>query len=425
VKAWLNEGIDEKDMISGHHMIIKGTRGWNYFKGAQEESKLPARQALGRISEPLSVFQHREVRMSPPASLDFADVKEIGTYMVPKGTSEVVKPAQVPEYLAVKTGKFYQRGFGAKRPPKDDDEYKEYADRHCTLSDAAKAVVPDSLSNDFVVDRRALLALLKWVNYTLTPLLQKEAQSKNPIDIAKISKADGGSALVLDALYNEMNLYAEQPTLRTKHNPSERPLGGFKEALARVVTGDHETNYNIQGYHQFVTENDLPDCYKFLEIPLDGLKLTVRAPKTHVSKGRRRLEHEVRAGDTEKAVEVKYANHYHPASVGLLDTYFRMLLGKVDMLSFSLQSNGFFKSCTEMTIEDLTAKNPKLKGVAEQHMGRLTNLLKQVSEKIASDGGDGPWVLQWSNGVLLLGKYELAPLLELAAEELEEEILMA
>jgi hypothetical protein len=399
--------------------------GWNHGKNRYESRKPPARQALGRIFEPLSAFHMREFRSSLPASLEFADVKEVGTYMVPKGTSEVVKPAEVPEYLMVQTRTFLERSLGAKRPPQDDDAYKEYADKRCTLVDAATKVVPESLSHDFVADRGALLALLGWVNYTLTQVLYKEKQNKKPIDIAKISKTDGGGALVLDCLFNKMNLYAEQPKQRGKYNPAERPRGGFKEALARSVTGDVERNFHIKGFAQQVREHDLPECYKFLEIPLDGLKLTVRAPKSHVHKGRRSLSDEVEAGYAEKAVELKYANNYHPASVSLLDTYFRMLLGKVDMYSFSLQSNGYFKTNQEFVIEDLTAKNPKMKGVAEQHMGRLTNLLKQVSEKIASDGGDGPWVLQWKNGTLLLGKYELTPLLEVQPEDLEEEILMA
>jgi hypothetical protein len=136
------------------------------------------------------------------------------------------------------------------------------------------------------------------------------------------------------------------------------------------------------------------------------------------------LSDEVEAG-VEKSVELKYANRNYPGVVSLIDTYFRMLLGKVDIFSFSLQSNGFFRSTDEFAIEDLTAKNPRLKGVAEQYMGRLTSLLKQVSEKIEKDGGEGPWVLQWRKGSLFLGKYELAPLLDVQSEDLEEEILMA
>jgi len=420
---WYECGMDTSQAKRVEHHP-KGMRGWKDDKCMYEPMKPPARQALGRIFDPICVFKQKEFRLSSPASLDFKEIKETATYMVPKDTSEIVTPAKVPEFLQVRVPSIMERSLGAKRPPQDDAEYAEYADKKCTLADAATKVIPDSFSHDFVADRAALLALLEWGSGTLTPMLRKEGQQNNPIDIVKISKTDGGKALVLDCLYDKMNLYAEQPQKRSKFNPAERPLGGFKDALHLYVTGDQTKNWNIKGYSQHVKDHNLPKCYKFLDVPIDGLKLTVRAPKTHVHKGRRYLDEEVPAGYEDKSVELKYGNRYNPGSTTLLTTYLKMLLGKVDIFSFSLQGNGFFKTTSEYSIEDLEAKQPKVKEVAEAHLGRLTNLLKQVSEKIAADGGEGPWALQWRKGALSLGKYELAAVLEMKSEDLDEEMII-
>ncbi|CAK0806164.1 unnamed protein product, partial [Prorocentrum cordatum] len=288
---WYECGMDTSQAKRVEHHP-KGMRGWKDDKCMYEPMKPPARQALGRIFDPICVFKQKEFRLSSPASLDFKEIKETATYMVPKDTSEIVTPAKVPEFLQVRVPSIMERSLGAKRPPQDDAEYAEYADKKCTLADAATKVIPDSFSHDFVADRAALLALLEWGSGTLTPMLRKEGQQNNPIDIVKISKTDGGKALVLDCLYDKMNLYAEQPQKRSKFNPAERPLGGFKDALHLYVTGDQTKNWNIKGYSQHVKDHNLPKCYKFLDVPIDGLKLTVRAPKTHVHKGRRYLDEE-------------------------------------------------------------------------------------------------------------------------------------
>merc|ERR1712060_846485 len=102
-----------------------------------------------------------------------------------------------------------------------------------------------------------------------------------------------------------------------------------------------------------------------------------------------------------------------------------MMLGKIDVLSLTHQSNGKIRNQYDLTPQDLLEKNPALKEVTDDRLGRLSKMLLQVKEKIDSDGGDGPWVLQWQKGTLVLGKYEIAddPAAE-AEEEMETEEIM-
>merc|ERR1711959_89722 len=76
---------------------------------------------------------------------------------------------------------------------------------------------------------------------------------------------------------------------------------------------------------------------------------------------------------------------------------------------------GKIKVLQEHTIDEFTQRG-EVKEAAEKRMGRFTEMLKKVSAALKSSSEEGPWVLQFQNGELLLGKYELTVDPEKAAE---------
>eukprot|EP00439_Symbiodinium_sp_Y106_P032513 s4925_g3.t3 len=63
-------------------------------------------------------------------------------------------------------------------------------------------------------------------------------------------------------------------------------------------------------------------------------------------------------------------------------------------------------SVVESSPESILEKQPEVEEAANRRLGRVVSLIKQVQDAVAK-GDSGPWVLQWQQGPLILGKYEL------------------
>merc|ERR1719221_1262351 len=135
-----------------------------------------------------------------------------------------------------------------------------------------------------------------------------------------------------------------------------------------------------------------PKSYRFVEFNLGGLSVVSRA-----------RAHAVKDG---KSVELKHKNWYYQHKVTILSTYYKMLLGGVGMMSMALQRSGKVVQVIETTMDTLLKKQPETVEAAERRMGRLAAVLKKVKATIDSSSEEGPWVLQWRGGELVLGKYE-------------------
>lgn len=413
VRDWIKaqgQNREERKVIQGY---IPGEQGYSAYTVLKRPLPPPARQCLGRIyDQRLITFLPNDFLKSPVAGLEFGDVKEVGTYMTRPGSSEVVTPAAVPSYVKPKTGIRMEKEPGQKRPPVGDSEYMQYVDKHATLGEAAGKVAPGSTKKDFIAERSVLTLLLDYLNGTLSPVLMSKGQHDRAVDLVKITRAPGDGALVLERVFHAKNLWAEFRKYRGGWKRSEVSNDGtFFPAWQRLVTGDtHTKNMMVTGLWQVSgTRAGLtPKCYRFVEFALGGLSFLTRTRADATSEG--------------KNVELKHKNFYYQDKVTLLATYYNMLLGKVDLFCMGIQRNGKVVQVVEKTPEDLMKKNPAVKDAAERRMGRLADLLRKVKGTVE---GDGPWVLQWQKGELILGRYELPEEVDEAEPEDMPELVMA
>merc|ERR1712203_1284882 len=103
-----------------------------------------------------------------------------------------------------------------------------------------------------------------------------------------------------------------------------------------------------------------------------------------------------------------------------MSLYIDMLLGGVDMIGLTQHSSGKINKHTDLELAFLEEKTPGVVEAAERRFGKLVAMLKEVKEEMGKAEGDGPWVLQWKNNKVMLGRYEDPPEPVVEGEDLEE-----
>jgi len=353
--------------------------------------------ALGRVTEALAIFETKDFYRTAVAELKPSDVKEVGSYTIRAESGEMVVPAEVPDYVPMKRGKRLEKEPGGSQPPRDDEAYVQYVDAKCTLLETAKQVSAKqsfSLEKDIVCDRSSLVTLLEYVNETMTRFLMPKGQHNKPVDLVKISKSPDGKALVLDHIFdpNKMKCF---PYMGGWKRSEVSNHGTYTPAFRRLAYGDTKTkNLMITGLRQICGDSagEHDKSYRFVEFELGGLSFLTEVPAHAKQDGQN--------------VELAHKNWYYQDEVKAITTYFKMLFGKTDKHVLGLQRSGKVHQVVETTPASLLERKPELEESANRRLGRLVSLLKQVQDAVAK-GDAGPWVLQWQQGPLVLGKYEL------------------
>jgi len=391
-----------------------GQRGYSHKLGPYRKLPGPARQSLSRVEEPFTIFMPDDFNRAPFAKLSPDDVKKVGSCTI-DGSSMSAPAKGIPEYKSPKVGIRMEKEKGQKRPPTDGEAYKSYVSKRCTLVAMAQQAAAASMRKDFVVDRSVLSVLLDFLNHSLTEKLIFQGQRNNPVDLVKVSKK-AGKGLVLERLFEKKNLWAQRRGYRGAWKRSEASENGtYSPAWMRVATGDTSKKcLMITGLQQVAGTRAglVPSHYEFSEYELGGMTFLSRAMTNAVT------------GDG-KVVELKHKNWYYRQELTMLDAYFAMLLGNIDLLVIGLQRSGKLIRVVELTLEGLVEKQPGLVEAAERRLGRLASLLARVKKALqkTKGKGEGPWVLQWQNRKLVLGPYkeQEVPEEEEAEEEMPEE----
>merc|ERR1719253_93480 len=382
----------DKPQVRKHH--TPGQHGYSTLTPGYKPPPAPARQALSRVADAKAKFVPSDFYKVPSVSLKMSDVKQVGTYMTAADArTNMISPAQVPAYVKPHVGARLEKEKGTTRTPTASAEYKTYAENRCNLVAAAQKACPGSLGKDFIADRAALMVLLNYLNETLSGELMRQGQEQNPLDFVKVSKS--GSVLVLERLFEKKNMWAEFRPYRGGWKRSEvSNHGNFLPAWERVATGDLKNKtMMVTGIRQVAgsSAGESNKCFRFVEYDLGGMSFLTRVPTHAVADG--------------KNVELAHKNWYYRDKVTCMDTYMKMVLGGVDMISMALQRSGKLVQIAEMTADGLVEKQPGVVDAAERRMGRLAALLGKVKDAVNSAGGEGPWVLQWQRGELVLGDY--------------------
>merc|ERR1719253_907089 len=383
----------DKPQVRKHH--TPGQHGYSTLTPGYKPPPAPARQALSRVADAKAKFVPSDFYKVPSVSLKMSDVKQVGTYMTAADArTNMISPAQVPAYVKPHVGARLEKEKGTTRTPTASAEYKTYAENRCNLVAAAQKACPGSLGKDFIADRAALMVLLNYLNETLSGELMRQGQEQNPLDFVKVSKS--GSAIVLERLFEKKNMWAEFRPYRGGWKRSEvSNHGDFMPAWERLATGGHEKTMMVTGLRQIAgsAAGESNRLFRFVEYTLGGMSFLTRVPTHAATEG--------------KNVELAHKNWYYRDKVTCMDTYQKMVLGGVDMISMALQRSGKVAQIAEMTAEGLAAK---------RRFGRLAALLEKVKAAADSAGGEGPWVLQWQRGELVLGDYK-----EVAVEPAKKE----
>mmetsp|Transcript_10502 Transcript_10502/g.19000 ORF Transcript_10502/g.19000 Transcript_10502/m.19000 type:complete len:454 (+) Transcript_10502:30-1391(+) len=352
-----------------------------------------ARSALAEL-EDFQEFAADAYWTSDPATLSLDAVKEVKSLVVEDG--KVSSDESPPKYERQRKG-YLEQDPGAKVPPKDETAYIAHMEKRCDLASSAEGAGVATDGKDIVADRSVLEMLTSFACQEMDEPMKKARCFHRGTDMIRISKMAGSKALFMDRLFDEAEMVAEYGTYRggawRRKEVSQR--GSFLTSLIRMLRGDF-TNmiYTIDGRKSVagVSAGELPQHYRFLEYDLGGLSLLTRAP-VHAS-----LEDgghvEVRPKTTERKQEITR-----------LETYMKMLLGGIDMSAVGFHTYGKLDKLLEVTPAQLLEKEPLLEEVAAKRLGRLVGLLKEIKEAVEKDGGEGPWVLQFYEGRLRLGKY--------------------
>jgi len=393
----------DKPQVRKHH--TPGQHGYSTLTPGYKPAPAPARQALSRVVEAKMKMRPSDFYKAPFATLKMSGVKQAGSYTVSAETHAMSSPAALPTYAKPTVGVRLEKEKGTKRTPLENDAYKQYAENRCSLvAGAQKAGC--SMSKDFVADRSALTVLLSYLNETLSGELMRQGQEQNPLDFVKITKS--GGAIVLERLFEKKNMWAEFRPYRGGWKRSEvSNHGDFMPAWIRVATGDtkHKTMM-VTGINQIAgsSAGGMDQSFRFVEYELGGMTFLTRVPTHATAEG--------------KNVELAHKNWYYRDKVTCMDTYMKLVLGGVDMMSMALQRSGKLVHAVEMSADSLTAQQPGCVEAAERRMGRLAGLLGKVKEAVNSAGGEGPWVLQWQRGELVLGDYKEGAMAAPKKEEL-------
>lgn len=389
------KSIDPRKKVVRRPHHIPAVKGFSMYTTPMPVLPGPARMSLSRVNEVIASFLAGDFQTVPTVSLSFDDIREAGSYtMKSEKEKAMVAPAQAPSYRKPRPGIRLEQEPAPKRPPVKDDAYIQYIDDRCCLYESAKQVPGLQLDKDILCDRSSLMLLLDFLNEALTPELLQRGQHRNDVDLVKISRNPAGKGLVIERLFESKNLHAEFRPYRGVYRRAEVTKGDYGPAWQRLASGDTNTkSFSYAGLSQIQGSHaGLPDkCYRFVEFNLGGLQFLTRV-RAHGKK-------------ENKNVELRHKNWYYQDKVTMLRTYSQLLLGKVDILTLGLHRCGKLVEVHEITLDSLGQKEPRIVEVVEKRLGRVVELLKQVQTAVV--GSDGPWVLQWQQGDLILGKYEL------------------
>jgi len=374
-----------------------GLKGYRWDREYYEPPPPANRQCLSKVTEPVATFSPADFYRVPFASLKMEDIKEVSSYMT-KG-EEYVQGADFPQYKHPKAnGTLLQQEIGDKRTAQDVEGYKAYLDAKKSLPEVAPKQGA-SLDKDFVADRTALHLLLSYLSEKFSGEMVKRRQLDNPLDLVKVSKVPGKKGLYLEQIFETKHTWAEAKKYNGQYRRSEMSnYGNYFPAFHRVCTGDYSTTYvtttgkkNIAGSRY----GGIPDPkFRFVEYSLGGLDFLVRT----------RCHMQTSAG---KSVEIKTKNRGHRQESTIFENYTKILLGGTEQLTVGIQSTGRLYAVKDLTIDSLTEMQPAITDAVDRRMGRLVALLNKVKEAMASVPEGEEYVLQWQNGDLVMGKYEM------------------
>eukprot|EP00929_Paragymnodinium_shiwhaense_P057904 TRINITY_DN289_c0_g1_i1.p2 TRINITY_DN289_c0_g1~~TRINITY_DN289_c0_g1_i1.p2 ORF type:complete len:536 (+),score=182.44 TRINITY_DN289_c0_g1_i1:91-1698(+) len=379
----------------GKRNFWPGTRGYSLSTPPMRDLPPPARHSLSKVEEPMATYVPSSYYSVPFAEMKLADVKKVGSCNIDKEGSITTPAANIADYSAPPKGLRMEREKGQKRPPEDTGLYKKYTDAHGrSLVGMAEKSAGSALGKDFITDRSCLTLLLDFVEESLTPMLRTRCAKDVPIDLVKISK-EAGKGLVMERVFEKKNLWAERRPYRGGWKRSEATHNGtYSPAWHRLATGDHDpTCMMVTGIMQIPgVRAGVPDShYQFCEYEIGGLSFLTRS--------------RVSAKEGDKMIELRHKNWYYRQEITILRTYLELMLGGIDKMCLGLQRSGKLVRTVELTADDLLEKLPEVAETANRHLGRLVAMLKQVKEEVEK-GGEGPFVLQWQDGELVLGKYQ-------------------
>jgi len=350
--------------------------------------------SLSTVTDVMLKFNTKEWYQVPSAELKFADVKQVGSYQ--RDGDSMSSPGSPPTYVTPKIGIRLEKEMGPKRPPEGLEEYKAYIDKRHTLVESA-STAGASLDKDVVIERESLMLLLEYLSEDLNKKFKVQGQyQQEGVDLMKISKASGSKSLVFEKIYQRTDLFAERRNYMGQWKRSEvSHHGTYCHAWNRLATGDtSKISYVCTGLKQIAGKRagKLPLNFRFVEYSLGGLSFLTRT-----------LTQATRDG---KSVELKTRNFYHQDEYTMLQAYYEMLLGGVDMTALAIHRSGKITDVIDVPFDSLLEKLPELKDAAEKRLGRLVAVIKKVKEAIEGSSDEGPWVLQWQRGNVVLGKYQ-------------------
>eukprot|EP00930_Biecheleria_cincta_P003837 TRINITY_DN104749_c0_g1_i1.p1 TRINITY_DN104749_c0_g1~~TRINITY_DN104749_c0_g1_i1.p1 ORF type:complete len:558 (-),score=115.11 TRINITY_DN104749_c0_g1_i1:67-1683(-) len=390
---------------------VMSIRGTGHLKPYYEEPPPPARLYLQKISKgrAIGMWLTKDFFKSNKEVLAASDVKEVGTYMTePHAPEKLVKPAVLPGYKKPRRQIWLEKERGAKRPPFEDDAYMKYIEKRFGLLEAAQEVCPTAASKDVICDRTTFTLLMDWMEESITKELQRRGHHKSPVDLIRVTKGPGGKGMVLERIYEKKNLWAEFRKYKGSWQRGEiSQHGTCSPAWQRACFGDTKTRtVSGTGISQIAgtSKGEFNTTHRFVEFDLGGMSFLSRV-RAH-------------ARQDGKNVELAHKNFYRQGEVTLLDTYIKMVLGKTDLFVLGLQRSGLLHQVVEVTVDSIMEKLPGVVEVAEKRLGQVVAFLKQVQSALDAESGDGPFVIQWSQGTLILGKYEKVVKVEQEEEEL-------
>jgi len=353
-----------------------------------------ARSCLTELEDDFQEFEAQDYWVGDSVELSLDDVKEVKSLALEDG--KVSSGQRPPTYERHEHG-FLEQDPGVKVPPKEESAYIAHMEKRCNVASSAEGAGVSTSGKDIVTDRTVLEMLTSFACQEMNSPMLKARCFNRGTDLIRISKMPGSTALYMDRLFDEAEMVAEYGIYRggswRRKEVSQR--GSFLTALIRMCRGDFSNMiYTIDGRKSVagVSAGELPEHFRFLEYDLGGLSMLTRAP--------------VHASLEDKNVEVRPKTTDRKVEITRFETYMKMLLGGIDLSVIGFHSYGKIDKLLEVTPDELLEAEPELKAVAAKRLGRLVRLLKAVKEAVEKDGGEGPWVLQFYEGTLKLGKYE-------------------
>lgn len=378
--------------------------------------RLPARMALHKIFKDrlLAKFEYSDVRIrkAKPAKLDFNRIKEVASYMQKPHEETLHVPAEWPVYQKPHTHSWsLEQEVGPKKPPYQDDEYRQYLGKLCTLSQAAEKVAGEagmSLDHDIIADRDSLSALFNFVCGAMNLEFTRWVDDRLPIDLVKFSRGPGGKGLVLEHIQRRRNFVAERRPRAdgAAANPGRGRMevsafGTFMPSFERLITHEKAElqkieTYNVLGRRQVPGNSAGKPVkrYRFVEYSVAGMKFLTRVQA-----------HAVEDSAPTSKVEAVCIEIQDEMQLKTLSTFANMMFGGIDKTTVGMVYDLVLKQVNDFTLKQLS--KPDVVKSFSRYLGKMVNLLKEVKKAINEDPDGKEWVLQWRRRSLHFGRFEI------------------